>query len=159
MKDLKKQRKYYSGKKKRHGLKTQVAVDIEGKILAIKIDKGRTHDFRLFKESKFDRKVKNREVLADSGYQGIVQLCPKAKIPKKKTKTLPLTKEEKKENRKHASQRIIVEQINAKIKVFKITKYPYRNRRKRFGLRMNLICAIINLDAKPTATQVERAKE
>jgi len=159
VKDLKKQRKYYSGKKKRHGLKTQVAVDIEGKILAIKIDKGRTHDFRLFKESKFDRKVKNREVLADSGYQGIVQLCPKAKIPKKKTKTLPLTKEEKKENRKHASQRIIVEQINAKIKVFKITKYPYRNRRKRFGLRMNLICAIINLDAKPTATQVERAKE
>jgi len=158
-KTQKKQRQYYSGKKKRHTLKTQVAVDIGGQILAIKVDKGRTHDYKLFKESKFDRKVKNRELLADSGYQGIVKLCPKAKIPKKKTKKTPLTKEEKKENQKHASKRIIVEQINAKIKVFKITKYPYRNRRKRFGLRMNLICALINLDAKPTAVKIEGANE
>ena len=37
----------------------------------------------------------------------------------------------------------------AKIKVFKIVKYPYRNRRKRFHLRMSLICAIINLELKP----------
>ena len=53
------------------------------------------------------------------------------------------------QNRKLSSKRIIVEQINAKIKVFKITKYPYRIRREKFGLRMNLICAIVNLDAKP----------
>jgi hypothetical protein len=37
-----------------------------------------------------------------------------------------------------------VENINAKIKVFKITSKKYRNRRKRFGLRMPLICGIIN---------------
>jgi hypothetical protein len=54
---------------------------------------------------------------------------------------------------------IIVEQINAKIKVFKITKYPYRNGRKRFGLRMNLICAIINLDSKSIDTKAEEDKE
>ena len=60
-------------------------------------------------------------------------------------------KENKKENRKLSSERIIIEQINAKIKVFKITKYPYRNRRKKFNLRMNLICAIVNLDAVPIA--------
>ena len=35
-----------------------------------------------------------------------------------------------------------------KSKVFKIAKYPYRNRRERFGLRMNLICGMINLDNK-----------
>jgi len=34
-------------------------------------------------------------------------------------------------------------------------QYPYRNRRKRFGLRMNLICALINIDAKPTGMEVE----
>jgi hypothetical protein len=78
---------------------------------------------------------------------GIKKLCPNAELPNKKTKLKPLTKEDKKENHKLSSKRIIVEQINAKIKVFKITKYPYRNRRKKFGLRMNLICAIINLDA------------
>ena len=80
---------------------------------------------------------------------GIKKLCPNAELPNKKTKLKPLTKEEKKENHNLSSKRIIVEQINAKIKVFKITKYPYRNRRKKFGLRMNLICAIINLDSAP----------
>jgi len=88
-------------------------------------------------------------ILADLGYLGITKICPNAEIPKKKTKLNPLSKEGKKENHKLSSKRIIIEQINAKIKVFKITKYPYRNRRKRFGLRMNLICAIINLDTKP----------
>ena len=136
-----------------------MVVTLEGAIIALTMGKGRAHDFKIFKKSKSAKRIKNRDILVDSGYQGIADICPKAKTPKKKTKKIPLTKEEKKENRKHASKRIIVEQINAKIKVFKITKYPYRNRRKRFGLRMNLICAIINLDAKPTATEVERANE
>ena len=95
-------------------------------------------------------------MLADLGYVGIDKICPNSKIPKKKTKKNPLTKDDKKENRKLASKRIIIEQINAKIKVFKITKYPYRNRRKRFGLRMNLICAIINIDAMPMNTALEK---
>ena len=96
-------------------------------------------------------------MLADSGYLGIKKICPNAQIPNKKTKLKPLTKKNKKENHELSSKRIIVEQINAKIKVFKITKYPYRNRRKRFGLRMNLICAIINLDTKPMNTSVEHS--
>ena len=112
-------------------------------------DKGRTHDFQLFKKSKSARKIALSKVLADLGYLGISKICPNAKIPNKKTKLNPLTKEAKKENHELSSKRIIIEQINAKIKVFKITKYPYRNRRKRFGLRMNLICAIINLDRMP----------
>ena len=113
------------------------------------IDKGRTHDYKIFKKSKSSRKIIQAKVLADSGYQGIQKVCNNAQIPKKKTKLHPLTKENKLENHKLSSKRIIIEQINAKIKVFKITKYPYRNRRKRFGLRMNLICAIINLDSMP----------
>jgi hypothetical protein len=119
------------------------------KILALCIDKGRTQDFKVFKQSKAARKITLSKILADLGYLGIKKICPNAQIPKKRTKLKPLTKEDKKENHKLSSKRIIVEQINAKIKVFKITKYPYRNRRKRFGLRMNLICAIINLDALP----------
>jgi hypothetical protein len=94
------------------------------------------------------------KVLADLGYVGIDKICPNSEIPNKKTKKNPLSKKDKKENRKLSSKRIIVEQINAKIKVFKIVKYPYRNRRKRFGLRMNLICAIINIDSKPIKTNV-----
>ncbi|MFW9619159.1 MAG: IS5/IS1182 family transposase, partial [Sulfurospirillum sp.] len=32
------------------------------------------------------------------------------------------------------------------IKTFKILGEKYRNRRKRFGLRFNLICALVNFD-------------
>ena len=124
------------------------------KILAVTIDKGRTHDFKVFKKSKATRKILLSKVLADLSYMGINKICLNSKIPKKKNKLNSLTKEDKKENHKRSSQRIIVEQINAKVKVFKITKYPYRNRRKRFGLRMNIICAIINLDSKPMSIAV-----
>lgn len=107
----------------------------------------------MFKQSKSAKKIALHRVLADLGYLGITKICPNAEIPKKKTKLNPLSKDDKKENHKLSSKRIIIEQINAKIKVFKITKYPYRNRRKRFGLRMNLICAIINLDTKSLQTK------
>jgi hypothetical protein len=52
--------------------------------------------------------------------------------------------EEKRENRRISRERMRIENINAKIKVFKITSSKYRNRRKRFRLRVSLICGIIN---------------
>ena len=67
-------------------------------------------------------------------------------MPKKKTKLNPLSKEDKLENKNKSSKRIPIEHINAKIKTFKIVAHKYRNRRKRFGLRFNLICALINFD-------------
>lgn len=149
MKDQKKQKEYYSGKKKKHTQKAQIITNKNGKILAVTIGKGRMHDFNLFKKSNATKKILMSRVLADLGYMGIDKICPNSKIPNKRKKNKSLTKEEKKENKKLSSQRIIIENINAKIKVFKITKYPYRNRRKRFGLRMNLICGIINLDSNP----------
>ena len=55
---------------------------------------------------------------------------------------------EKRENRRISRERILIENVNAKIMVFNIMKYPYRNRRKRYLLRLNLICGIINSEAK-----------
>ncbi len=49
-------------------------------------------------------------------------------------------------NKAKASLRIAVEHVNARIKTFKILGEKYRNRRKRFGLRFNLICALVNFD-------------
>jgi len=85
---------------------------IDGKILAVDIDKGRTHDFKVFKQSKSTRKITASVVLAYSGYVGIKKLCPNAQLPKKKTKLKALTIEDKKKNHKLSSKRIIVEQIN-----------------------------------------------
>ncbi|CJY95813.1 transposase-like protein%2C IS1381 ISSpn7 [Streptococcus pneumoniae] len=55
------------------------------------------------------------KILADSGYQGLMKIYPQAQTP-----------------------------IFAKVKTFKMFSTTYRNHRKRFGLRMNLIAGIIN---------------
>jgi len=104
-----------------------------------------THDFKLFKESKLPI-PQMLKVCVDTGYLGISNYHENSEMPKKKTKLNPLSKEDKLENKKKSSKRIPVEHINAKIKAFKIVAHKYRNRRKRFALRFNLICALVNFD-------------
>jgi len=65
----KKQKKSYSGKKKRHTMKTEIVMREDGKILSVsKSHKGRVHDFRI---RKGERLLPAQSIkLADSGYQG-----------------------------------------------------------------------------------------
>jgi len=88
---------------------------------------------------------KNKKVIVDKGYQGIQDIHSESEIPIKKKKNQKLTKEEKKHNRELSKRRIIIEHINRKVKIFRIFSSKYRNRRKRFGLRVNLIVSIINM--------------
>jgi len=76
-----------------------------------------------------------------------LNLHKNSETPKKKPKGGELTAEEKAENRRISRERILIENINAKIKVFKIAAVKYRNRRKRYGLRLSLICGIVNFEA------------
>jgi len=109
---------------------------------------GKTHDFKLF-ETSIGSGIRG-DVLAqlDSGYQGILKFHANSETPKKKPKGGELTADEKAENKRLSQERILIENVNAKIKVFKIVANKYRNRRKRFGLRMALICGIINFEAR-----------
>lgn len=84
--------------------------------------------------------------LADAGYQGLADLHVNSQTPKKKSKLHPLTPEQKAAKRKLARQRIFVEHVIRKVKIFRILSERYRNRRKRFGLRFNLIASLYNLD-------------
>jgi hypothetical protein len=59
---------------------------------------------------------------------------------------MPLTKEEKRQNRKISSERAVNENVIGSLKRFKIISDKYRNRRKRFGLRFNLIAGLYNHD-------------
>jgi hypothetical protein len=97
------------------------------------------HDFRIWKESQIYIKI---ELIADKGYQGIKKIHENSRIPIKKTKGNSLTEEEKKFNQQLAKERIIVEHVNRKLKIFRILSSRYRNRRRRFGLRLNLIAGI-----------------
>ncbi|WP_162920529.1 transposase family protein, partial [Candidatus Fukatsuia symbiotica] len=59
-----------------------------------------------------------------------------------------LTQEDKRNNRELSSQRVLNENVIGMIKRFKIVSDRYRNRRKRFGLRFNLIAAIYNMEIR-----------
>lgn len=65
-------------------------------------------------------------------------------MPKKKSKKHPLSDEDKCQNRKISSDRVLNEHVIGKLKRFKIIADKYRNRRKRFCLRFNLIAGIYN---------------
>lgn len=69
-----------------------------------------------------------------------------SEFPQKKSKNKPLTKEDKKNNRLLSSERVLNENVIGVLKRFKIIADRYRNRRKRFGLRFNLIAGIYNLE-------------
>ncbi|VLC40194.1 transposase [Streptococcus pneumoniae] len=87
-------------------MKAQAIVTSQGRIVSLDIAVNYCHDMKLFKMSR--RNIGQAgKILADSGYQG------------------PMN-------------------IFAKVKTFKMISTTYRNHRKRFGLRMNLIAGIIN---------------
>jgi hypothetical protein len=67
-------------------------------------------------------------------------------LPKKRTRKNPLTRLEKRTNRDISSRRIVIENIIREVKIFRIIAEKYRNRRRRFALRFNLIAAIYNLN-------------
>jgi len=115
------------------------------KILATDFCNGSEHDFQLFKNS---RCILAQEtcLLADAGYQGVVALHTNSQTPAKKSKLHPLSHEQKADNRDLSRKRILIENIIRRLKIFRILSERYRNRRKRFGLRFNLIAAICNLE-------------
>jgi hypothetical protein len=77
-------------------------------------------------------------------------------LPKKSSKKKPLTKEERKDNQKIFSERVLNENVIGSLKRFKIISDRYRNRRKRFGLRFNLIVGIHNYEIKINAESENR---
>jgi hypothetical protein len=84
------------------------------------------------------------ECLADSGYQGLLSLHKNSRTPFKKPKGGKLTDEQKQFNKQLASERIVVEHIIRHLKIFRILSERYRNRRRRFMLRVNLIAGLYN---------------
>jgi hypothetical protein len=67
-------------------------------------------------------------------------------VAKEAVKEASLSKEDKQCNREISSSRVLVEHVIGFITRFKFVVDRYRNRRKRFSLRFNLICGICNYD-------------
>jgi hypothetical protein len=115
------------------------------KILATAQGKGKMHDFRVYKQSE-TRCHRDLEMLADGGYQGLKKLHSKSQTPHKRWRGQTLSQEQQQENQALASTRIVVEHVIRCMKIFRVLKEVYRHRRKRFGLRFNLIAGLYNAD-------------
>lgn len=115
------------------------------KVICTNFSNGKKHDFKLFKESRV-RWTKETSALTDSGYTGIQKIQSTTRLPQKRQKGKPLAKEEKQANHALAGERVLNENVIGCLKRFKILSDRYRNRRKRFGLRFNLIAGIYNAD-------------
>lgn len=113
------------------------------RVIDTRFGKGARHDFSLYKHSKAEL-PEEVECLGDSGYQGLPGLHENSRTPFKKPKGGELTQEQKEFNRQLASERVIVEHIIRHLKIFRILSERYRNRRRRFMLRVNLIAGLYN---------------
>jgi predicted transcriptional regulator len=137
----KKQKEYYSGKKKRHTLKNQIVIDNDKKICSVtRSVKGKKHDKKLFDESRVYAK-ENSNIKGDLGYLGSNRIT----IPKKKPKNKELTKEEKKLNKEFSKERIKIEHVFGKMKNFQILAQRFRNPRETHALIFKNIAGLYNL--------------
>ena len=105
--------------------------------------RGPVHDFALYQRSNLALH-ESLEVLADSGYQGLSKLHAKSWTPRKKPRKSELTEAQRQSNRELARRRVVVEHVIRSLKIFRILAERYRNRRKRFSLRFNLIAGLYN---------------
>jgi hypothetical protein len=138
------QKIYYSGKKKRHTLKTEIRVTFSGCIVHVsKTRPGSIHDFHLHKQEPSIHK--DTRVFVDSGYQGLQNIHLQTELPYKKPKNRELKKDEKEYNKALSRIRVKAENVFAQIKTFKILADRYRNKRKRYNLKFNIIAGIVNM--------------
>ena len=145
----KEQKKWYSGKKKKHTIKHQVAV---AKVKKTKNEKtklrikavsksfcGKTHDKRIYERSR-NRSPDKIGKYGDNAYLGTVLT-----IPEKKPKGKELTKEQKEYNEIHSSMRVCVEHGIGKMKIWQILTQRFRNRRKDHTIIFKNIAGLQNM--------------
>jgi hypothetical protein len=116
-------------------------------VICTEVAKGRQHDFSIFKNSRI-KVLQQVQLLADKGYQGIHHYHTKSYIPYKKPRNGQLTIKQKQHNKEQCLLRVRVENVIRHLKIFRILSSRYRNRRRRFGLRINLIAGLYNYELK-----------
>ena len=145
-KNKRKRKSYYSGKKKKHTVKTQYMVNSEGTILhKTGHDRGRIHDYEVFKNKHPITPLQVENIL-DLGYLGVKNDFPTVKyvLPFKKKRKSELSSEEKRHNRKHSKLRIIVEHTVSRIKKFGIMGTKFRNRLGRYDHASDIVSGLVN---------------
>jgi hypothetical protein len=142
------QRPYFSGKKKAHTLKTQIAVRPDGLIEALSESvPGSTHDLTLLRRTKLLERLEPGEgAMFDKGYDGVEKDHPDLPLygPFKARRNRPLTEEEKVYNAFLSSYRIVVEHTNAQLQKFQSLAQVYRHDRAKHSRTVRVVAGLVN---------------
>lgn len=141
------QRAHYSGKRRRHTLKTEyVVAGGTGRVLCVSPSHpGSHHDLTLRRTGPV--LPKRARCHADGAYQGYDKDHPNLDIPYKKPKGGALSDDEKDYNRGLASFRVAIEHRIGRTKRFRILADRYRNPRHTHHIRTSIIAGLVNLEA------------
>ncbi|MGI0085815.1 MAG: transposase family protein, partial [Nitrososphaerales archaeon] len=153
--DKKKRKTHYSGKKKKHTVKTQLAVNSNGLIVhRTNHARGRRHDLDIYK-GHHPILPKEVEQNFDRGYDGIKNYFSDLNCvtPFKKRSTgrghrgekaEDLTPEQKRFNKELSKVRVVVEHTISRAKKFNIFREEFRNRLKRYDCMTDIVSGLIN---------------
>ena len=146
--DNKRKKAYYSGKKKRHTVKTQIVVNNRGLIIhKTGHKKGRRHDYNIYKRN---HPVTPKQVVNvfDLGYLGVEKDFPdqKSSIPnRKKRNQKELAQGEKEHNQNHSSKRIVIEHTICRMKKYRIIiEKVFRNRLRKHNRVSDMVSGLVN---------------
>ena len=138
---------YFSGKRKRHTVKTQLMVNSQGLIIhKTGHKKGRRHDYHIYKNN---HPVTPNQVVNvfDLGYLGVGKDFPdqKSSLPnRKKRNQKEMSIDEKEYNQSHARERIVIEHTICKVKKYKILADIFRNRLRKYNRVSDIVSGLVN---------------
>ncbi|MEO7841810.1 MAG: transposase family protein [Anaerolineales bacterium] len=143
------QKLYYSGKKKTHTLKNQVAISPTGTVehASKSVPGGSTHDLTLLRQTDLLSELADDEAaMLDKGYDGILADYPDKKLylPFKARRNHPLTEEQKDYNRFLAKYRIVVEHSIAQLNKFQILAQRFRHQLTKHSVIFRIVCGLVN---------------
>jgi hypothetical protein len=153
------QRPYYSGKKKAHTLKSQIAVRPDGRIEAVSasVPGGATHDITLLRQTDLLSQLGDDEAaMLDKGYDGIQKDYPEVRLyqPYKARRKHPLTAEQKAYNRVLAHYRIVVEHTIAQLNRFQVLVQVFRHARNGHSRILRVVAGLVNRGIATTPLKV-----
>lgn len=153
-KNSERQRRHYSGKKKRHTKKNLLITDKDKRVRFLgKTAGGSNHDFTMLKESgvpnHIPKKVRSN---LDLGFLGFGKEYPghPYSMPKKKPKGRELSVTDKKRNKGKSRIRVVAENALAGVKRLKIVSDVFRNIKKDSADQaMVIACGLWNFYLSP----------
>ena len=138
---------YYSGKKKRHTVKTQLMVNNHGYIIHRTKHKqvGKKHDYSIYK-TNHPVIPKDVEGIYDLGFLGVQKDFPeqKSSLPIRKKRGREMTLQEKEYNREHSRRRIVAEHTICRIKKYRIMNDVFRNRLGKYDKISDIVTGLVN---------------